>query len=104
MKVKRRFEMDFGAVVKICAFVLIAGMLIYSAKLLMDYNEHVREREQKKKQIEALELLREELEYEVECEFDRDYVIRLAREELGLVLPQEITYYFDYSSGDSSGD
>lgn len=96
MKVKRKFELDFNAVVKIAAFILIVAVLIFSAKLLMDYNEAVRERERKQQIIAELELLRDELQYEVECEFDRDYVIRIARRELGLVLPQEITYYYEY--------
>ncbi len=100
MKVKRKFEVDFNAVVKIAAFVLIIAVLIFSAKLLMDYNENVREREQKRAQIAELELLRDELKYDVECEFDRDYVIRMARKKLGLVLPQEITYYYEYGEAE----
>ena len=63
----------------------------------MDYNEAVRERELKERIIAELELQRDELEYEYELAFDRDYVIRIARRELGLVLPQEITYFYNYA-------
>ncbi len=96
-KQKRRVEIDFNAVVKIASFVIILAVLVFSAKLVMDYNEAVNEQKRKLDQIADLELERDELLYEKECEFDRDYVIRIARKELGLVLPQEITYYFDYS-------
>jgi cell division protein FtsB len=96
MELKRKFEFDINSAVKIGVTVLIVAVLIISAKLLMDYNEAVRERELKERIIAELELQRDELEYEYNLEFDRDYVIRIARRELGLALPQEINYFYDY--------
>ena len=95
-KQRRKFEMDFNAFIKIASFVIIIAVLIISAKMMMDYNEALSEQRKKLETISKLELEKDELLYEKECEFDRDYVIRIAREELGLVLPQEITYYYDY--------
>lgn len=95
-KRRRKFEMDFNAFIKIASFVIIIAVLIISAKMMMDYNEALNEQKKKLELISKLELEKDELLYEKECEFDRDYVIRIAREELGLVLPQEITYYYDY--------
>ncbi len=102
MNVKRKFEMDFGALVKVAAFVLIVAVIIFSLKLLMDYNEKMREKAQKEEMIARLEIIKAELEYDVNSKFDRDYVIRIARRELGLVLPNEITYFFDY--GEDRGE
>jgi len=96
IKRRRKFEMDFNAFIKIASFVIIIAVLIISAKMMMDYNEALNEQKKKLEQIAQLELEKDELLYEKECEFDRDYVIRIAREELGLVLPQEITYYYEY--------
>ncbi len=76
--------------------MFVFGVLL-SGKLGMDINKNRELRMKKQRQIEALELIRDELQYEVDCEFDRDYVIKIARRELGLVLPHEITYYFEYS-------
>ena len=76
------------------ALVLVIACLIFSAKLLLDYNEAVAEQKRKQALIEELTLERDYLLYELECEFDRDYVIRVAREQLGLVLPNEITYLY----------
>ena len=73
MELKRKFEFDINSAVKIGVTVLIVAVLIISAKLLMDYNEAVRERELKERIIAELELQRDELEYEYNLEFDRDY-------------------------------
>lgn len=94
VKHRKRFEMDFNAFIKIACFVIIIAVLIISAKMMMDYNEAQNEQKKKLQKIAELELWRDELLYEKECDFDREYVIRIAREELGLVLPQEITYYY----------
>lgn len=88
--------MDFNAFIKIASFIIIIAVLIISAKMMMDYNAALEEQKKKLETIDKLELEKEELLYERECEFDREYVIRIAREELGLVLPQEITYYYEY--------
>ena len=96
IKRRKKFEMDFNVFIKIGSFIIIAAVLVISAKMMMDYNEALNEQKKKLALIEELELERDELLYEKECEFDREYVIRIAREELGLVLPQEITYYYDY--------
>jgi cell division protein FtsB len=62
---------------------------------LMKYDELQREKETLEKQKEALELEIEELQYLIDCPVDYDYIIRVAREKLGLHLPDEIIYYTD---------
>ena len=97
-RVRKKFEIDLNAFIKMAALVLVVACLIFSAKLLLDYNDAVAEQKRKQALIEELMLERDYLLYELECEFDRDYVIRVAREQLGLVLPNEITYLYGVSS------
>lgn len=96
---RKKFEIDLNAFIKIAALVLVVACLIFSAKLLLDYNEAVAEQKRKEALLEELTLERDYLLYELECEFDRDYVIRIAREQLGLVLPNEITYLYGSTVG-----
>ena len=93
-KRQKKFEIDLNAFIKMAALVLVIACLIFSAKLLLDYNDAVEEQNRKQALLEELMLERDSLLYELECEFDRDYVIRVAREQLGLVLPNEITYLY----------
>ncbi len=93
-RARKKFEIDLNAFIKIAALVLVVACLIFSAKLLLDYNEAIDEQKRKQALLEELTLERDYLLYELECEFDRDYVIRVAREQLGLVLPNEITYLY----------
>ncbi len=68
---------------------------------IMKYSELQREAEALEKQKEALSAEVEELQYLLGCcnsddeLVRREYVIRMAREKLGLYLPDEIIYYND---------
>lgn len=68
---------------------------------IMKYSELQREAEALEKQKEALSVEVEELQYLLGCcnsddeLVRREYVIRMAREKLGLYLPDEIIYYND---------
>ena len=39
----------------------------------------------------------DELKYLIDCPMDYDYIVRVAREKLGLYLPDETIYYNDYN-------
>ena len=45
--------------------------------------------------VDSLEYEIDELEYLLESPVDYDYIVRVAREKLGLHLPNEIVYYND---------
>ena len=47
----------------------------------------------KREQLEQAEQNVEELERELDEVFGKDYVVRIAKEKLGLRLPQEIIFY-----------
>lgn len=40
-----------------------------------------------------------ELKYELDAPMDEEYILRVARKKLGLVLPEEIIYYTDIETG-----
>ncbi|MEE0970515.1 MAG: hypothetical protein U0M06_14190 [Clostridia bacterium] len=77
-----------------CAVAVFVVASIFSAiGLLMRYNDY-------RNKIDELEIKRSEyaerierIEYELGCEFDDEYVIRIAKEKLNLCMPSEAVYY-----------
>ena len=59
--------------------------LIYPEKEALEYDK------------DRLTVEIEELKYLIDCPVDREYIVRVAREKLGLALPDEIVYYNDYN-------
>ena len=64
---------------------------------VMKYNEFKREKAVLEKEKAALTEEIEELRYLIDCPMDYDYIVRVAREKLGLYLPDETIYYNDYN-------
>ena len=64
---------------------------------VMKYNEFKREKEVLEKEKAALAEEIDELRYLIDCPMDYDYIVRVAREKLGLYLPDETIYYNDYN-------
>ncbi len=77
-----------------CAVAVFVAASIFSAVgILMKYNDY-------RDKIDELEVKRNEyverierIEYELDCEFDDEYVIRIAKEKLNLCMPNEAVYY-----------
>ena len=62
----------------------------------MEYSEILQETEKVDSEIIATQNRVDELQYLIESpKNDRSFIIRIAREKLGLVLPEEIVYYSD---------
>ncbi|MBQ8207737.1 MAG: septum formation initiator family protein [Clostridia bacterium] len=77
-----------------CAIVLfVVASIVLSIHNLMRYNDYrdkIEELEYKKNEyVESIE----RIEYELGCEFDDEYVIRIAKEKLNLCMPNESVYY-----------
>lgn len=82
--------------IKIALIFVIIILLIMSANSLMQYSEILKETERVEEQIKDAENRVGELEYLIETpKNDKSLIIRIAREKLGLVLPEEIIYYSD---------
>lgn len=96
---KREFFKDSpmskaGIFIKIAAIIIIILLLILSAKSLMEYSDILKETEVVADQIDKTQERLDELEYLIDApKNDRSMIIRIAREKLGLVLPEEVVYY-----------
>ena len=96
---KREFYKDSpmskaGIFVKIAAIIVIIFVLVLSANSLMEYSDILRETERVEQQIDKTQERVDELEYLIEDpKNDKSMIIRIAREKLGLVLPEEVVYY-----------
>ena len=96
---KREFYKDSpmskaGIFVKIAAIIVIVFVLILSANSLMEYSDILKETESVEQQIDKTQEHVDELEYLINApKNDKSMIIRIAREKLGLVLPEEVVYY-----------
>ena len=87
-----------GIFIKIALILVIIIVLILSAHLFMQYSDILNEASRVEQQIEDAQDRVDELEYLIEApQNDKSLIIRIAREKLGLVLPEEIVYYSDKS-------
>ena len=64
---------------------------------VLKYQELMREKAALEYDKDRLTVEIEELKYLIDCPVDREYIVRVAREKLGLALPDEIVYYNDYN-------
>lgn len=85
-----------GIFIKIALILVIVTVLIVSASSLMEYSDILNQTEKVEADIGAAQDRVDELQYLIEMpRNDRSFIIRIAREKLGLVLPEEIVYYSD---------
>ena len=78
------------------SLLLIASLAIFATGVLK-YQELMREKSSLEAERDRIAVEIEELRYLIDCPVDREYIIRVARERLGLNLPDEIVYYNDYN-------
>ncbi len=84
------------SILKIAMILIIITVLIITAASLMEYSEILNQTERTEKEINATQDRVDELKYLIDMpKNDRSFIIRIAREKLGLVLPEEIIYYSD---------
>lgn len=76
------------------AILLIVAILVFITGV-MKYGELQERKGELEAQKEAYEYEIEELRYLVDSPIDYEYIVRVAREKLGLHLPDEIIYYND---------
>jgi cell division protein FtsB len=86
---------------KVLIRLLLALLLVTSLGMfvtgIMKYNEFMRQKEVLEEKRDRLEDEIDELRYLIDCPVDYDYIVRVAKEKLGLHLPDEIVYYNDYN-------
>lgn len=84
---------EIKGVMKLAVIMFIAAGIISSARMLVKYNEYRDKIDElsadKVKYEESIERIR----YELEQEFDDEYVEKIAKEKLNLCRPDEVVYY-----------
>lgn len=85
MKILFRCAMIAIVIISLCTF--ISGVMIYNAN-----REKIKELEQ---QIEDKQEQVDELKFLIDSPIDFDYIVRIAREKLGLHFPDEIIFHKD---------
>jgi cell division protein FtsB len=94
--IKKGIAMPYAKVLlRIALTVLVVSSLALFATGIMRYSELQREKEALEKRVDALSEEIEELKYLVEHPIDKEYIVRMAKEKLGLNLPGEIIFYND---------
>lgn len=88
---RKTFEMNI--VVRVAVTFFVVASLVISVRTLVKYNDF-------REKINRLEVKKEEysdnierLKYELSCDIDDEYVIKIAREKLNLCMPDEVVYY-----------
>ena len=96
--VKKGLDAPFA---KVLIRLILALLLVTSLGMfvtgIMKYNEFMRQKEVLEEKRDRLEDEIDELRYLIDCPVDYDYIVRVAKEKLGLHLPDEIVYYNDYN-------
>ena len=80
-----------NVVLKLGAVLFVLIGIFTVARLEMKYNDIETQRQEYKLNNEMIE----ELERELEAEFDDEYVVKIAKEKLNLCLPEEVIFYND---------
>lgn len=86
---------ELNIFVRFAIVLFVIASVVISVHNMMRYNDY-------RDKIEELEIKKqaysesiERIEYELGCEFDDEYVIRIAKEKLNLCMPGEAVYYND---------
>ena len=90
---KKHTELNIFIRFAIVLFVVVSAVIsIHNLMRYNDYMDKLEELQMKKNEYpESIE----RIEYELSCEFNDEYVIRIAKEKLNLCMPSEAVYYND---------
>ncbi len=82
-------------IIKLGAVVFVMIGIFTVARLEMKYNDIEAQRKELEEQYEQNIELIEDIERDLDAEFDDDYVIKIAKDKLNLCLPEEVIFYND---------
>ena len=82
-------------ILRLIPVILLISSIAIFVTGIMRFGELEREQKVLEKRVEAYDYEIEELRYLLDSPVDFDYIVRVAREKLGLHLPDEIVYYSD---------
>ncbi len=76
-------------------FVIFCSVTII--RMQFEFNELKENKEQVEEQIKSYQLKIDELQAQLDEQFNTDYIMRVARDKLNYRLPDEIIFYNDLS-------
>lgn len=79
--------------VRIAVVVFSVFCLLFIIKTQFQRNDILDRIDDKQAELEKIENIVSELEHQVEEPFDKEYIIKIAKEKLGLRLPPEVVFY-----------
>ena len=98
----KRFSIR-GNELKVAVWVLTVLVVLISLFIILSrtvaYHRLQQSIDEKRKEIASQRERIEELEYWLDAPVDYDYIIKVAREEIGLHFPDEDIYYSDGETG-----
>ena len=86
--------------VRISLIALLVCIIALSARMMMQYNDLREQADILRAEIDASQQKIESIQAQLDAPFDRDYVIKIAKEKLNLSLPQEIVFYNDLNEAE----
>ena len=87
----KRFSESIALRIAIIMFCVFCVVVTISVRF--KYNDYQKDISDKRAELEQVENEVAELEREIEKPFDKEYIVRIAKEKLGLRLPPEIIFY-----------
>lgn len=93
MNDERSGGFEIKGIMKLAVIMFIAAGIISSARMLVKYNEYRNKIDELSFQKVRYEESIERIRYELEQEFDDEYVEKIAKEKLNLCRPDEVVYY-----------
>ena len=92
-KSKKQFSLTL--LVRVLLGVLVVTSIGIFANSVMRYNALMDEQKKLQEELSNYQDMREELEEVLNSEEDHDYIVKIAKELLGLYFPDEEIYYND---------
>jgi len=90
---KKQFSLSL--LVRILLATLVLVSIGVFANSIMRYNELLEEQQELEKKLSSYQEMKEELAELLDSEQDPEYIIKIAKEQLGLYFPDEEIYYND---------
>lgn len=84
-----------NVIIKLGAVLFVMIGIFTVARLEMKYNDIEAQRKELEAQYLANQELIEDIERDLDAEFNNEYVIKIAKEKLNLCLPEEVIFYND---------
>ncbi len=95
MQRRQKKQFSLTLVMRIFLVVVVVSALGVFAGSVMKYNAILEEQRVLESQLAEYREEKEELELLLGSEMDYEYIVRIAREQLGLFFPDEEIYYND---------